>query len=658
MWKRNQFLRDKQIEEELENIFGIPDGSISEDDEENLSDAEGTNDNRNLLSILVGKDVMISSAAEERQESPVLAQSPRPSTSRAVNDSPSVTTRVHSPSLENLSDFSSSSDEESDADEIEWKKQSWQQSPNLESFDDSPLRCTRNLPNRTRPVTYFELFFDVEVMDNIMIQTNKYAEQENARNWTPVTVNELKAFLGIIIQMGIHVLPTIEDYWSSNPLLQVVEIAETMTLQRFQKILKFLHINDNLAMPSRTDENYDKLYKVRPLVDRLNNLCQSNASITNSQSIDECMIKFKGRSSLKQYMPMKPVKRGYKVWCRADSSTGYLYQFQVYTGKTDTAETGLGSNVVKSLCEPLLQNGYSGHMAFDNFFSSFDLLQHLYEQGVYSTATIRSDRVDLPLLVKKPKKTGNREEDERISVAASKASTKVKKLKKGKWKWRVKKNVGFAVWKDTKQVNVVSTAFHPKEKRNCNRTQKDGSKKSIRCPLLIPEYTKRMGGVDRFDQLRTHYAVGRRSRKWWTRIFYFFIDVAITNAYLIYKTNTRVHSVMSQKEFRIALSRELVDNQTFRKRSFQTMPKHITKKKKRVEESDERQKRLYGVPEDVRYQKLGDHWPIEIDTYKRCRYCSTKINNKRSKIECERCKVALCIYPCFKLFHQLQEENP
>lgn len=115
---------------------------------------------------------------------------------------------------------------------------------------------------------------------------------------------------------------------------------------------------------------------------------------------------------------------------------------------------------------------------------------------------------------------------------------------------------------------------------------------------------------------------------------------------------------MSQKEFRIALSRELVDNQTFRKRSFQTMPKHITKKKKRVEESDERQKRLYGVPEEVRYQKLGDHWPIEIDTYKRCRYCSTKINNKRSKIECERCKVALCIYPCFKLFHQLQEENP
>lgn len=109
-------------------------------------------------------------------------------------------------------------------------------------------------------------------------------------------------------------------------------------------------------------------------------------------------------------------------------------------------------------------------------------------------------------------------------------------MKKGKWKWRVKKNVGFAVWKDTKQVNVASTAFHPKEKRTCNRTQKDGSKKSIKCPLLIPEYTKRMGGVDRFDQKRTSYAVGRRSRKWWPRIFYFLIDVAITNDYYIKRT--------------------------------------------------------------------------------------------------------------------------
>ena len=45
------------------------------------------------------------------------------------------------------------------------------------------------------------------------------------------------------------------------------------------------------------------------------------------------MVPFKGRSSLKQYMPQKPVKCGFKVWCRADAYNGYISQMQVYAGK-------------------------------------------------------------------------------------------------------------------------------------------------------------------------------------------------------------------------------------------------------------------------------------------------------------------------------------
>ena len=45
------------------------------------------------------------------------------------------------------------------------------------------------------------------------------------------------------------------------------------------------------------------------------------------------MVKFQVRSSLKHYMPMKPIKRDIKVWVRADSRNGYFSQFEVYTGK-------------------------------------------------------------------------------------------------------------------------------------------------------------------------------------------------------------------------------------------------------------------------------------------------------------------------------------
>ena len=66
------------------------------------------------------------------------------------------------------------------------------------------------------------------------------------------------------------------------------------------------------------------------------------------------MIKFQGRSSLKQYMPMKPTERGIKVWVRADSKNGYFSQFEMYTGKKKGAvEHQLGTRVVKDLTEDL-----------------------------------------------------------------------------------------------------------------------------------------------------------------------------------------------------------------------------------------------------------------------------------------------------------------
>ena len=44
------------------------------------------------------------------------------------------------------------------------------------------------------------------------------------------------------------------------------------------------------------------------------------------------MIPFKGRLSMKQYMPLKPVKRGIKVCECADSSNGFVCDINVYTG--------------------------------------------------------------------------------------------------------------------------------------------------------------------------------------------------------------------------------------------------------------------------------------------------------------------------------------
>ena len=98
---------------------------------------------------------------------------------------------------------------------------------------------------------------------------------------------------------------------------------------------------------------------------------------------------------------MKPIKRGIKVWVLGDSSNGYFWNFQVYTGKVNnTTEKGLGARVVKELTSDL--KGKYHHAFFDNYFTSVNLLVDLEKDGIYSCGTARKDRIGFPEALKKP----------------------------------------------------------------------------------------------------------------------------------------------------------------------------------------------------------------------------------------------------------------
>ena len=165
--------------------------------------------------------------------------------------------------------------------------------------------------NSTRPIDFFFKFFDVEVQESIVFQSNLYIQQKQ-RNVPTFSLHDLRGFLGINVVMGYHKLPSIAHYWSNHPDLNVPIVSSTMTRRRFQSLLANLHVNDD-SLPAGTD----KLWKVRPLIDSLNKNFQKLYDVRRTQSVDESMILFKGRSCLKQYNPKKPIKRGYKFWVRA-----------------------------------------------------------------------------------------------------------------------------------------------------------------------------------------------------------------------------------------------------------------------------------------------------------------------------------------------------
>ena len=82
-------------------------------------------------------------------------------------------------------------------------------------------------------------------------------------------------------------------------------------------------MNNGTLVP-RGDSGYDRLGKIRLLIDHLSSRFKAVYSPHRDVAVDEAMIKFQGQSSLKQYMPLKPTKRGIKVWVLGDSHNGYF----------------------------------------------------------------------------------------------------------------------------------------------------------------------------------------------------------------------------------------------------------------------------------------------------------------------------------------------
>ena len=96
------------------------------------------------------------------------------------------------------------------------------------------------MPIPDSPLDVFEMFFSPDLQEKIVKESNRNAEQvmsdEQYRRWNKITVEELRAYWGFCILMGINKLPSVDDYWSRDPLLRYAPIADKISRWRFREI--------------------------------------------------------------------------------------------------------------------------------------------------------------------------------------------------------------------------------------------------------------------------------------------------------------------------------------------------------------------------------------------------------------------------------------
>ncbi|XP_052746053.1 piggyBac transposable element-derived protein 4-like [Bicyclus anynana] len=530
---------------------------------------------------------------------------------------------------------------------FDWSEEKSTFTARRETFVGTP-GPTFDVTDDMTPQDIFHKMFDVDFVDLLVNETNRYAQQKidymkvtnkmtaHSRmcRWKPTDRPEIISFLALMILQGLYPLATEESYFKFNGYGTMPYIAKIMTYNRFLLLKSMLHFVDNETL---TDKNTNsKLFKIQPIIDYLNNKFSSLYYPCQEIAIDESLLKWHGRLSFAQKIRSKADHVGVRTYELCESSSGYLWRFRVYTGKNATRDDNDHDNrteqtdtddfkpqnatakIVFDLIGPLLYQGHT--VIMDNFYNSPLLARCLKRRQTDCFGTQRLNREFVPNSLKSLTKADLRCGE----VAASYCP-----------------DIMLMVMRDANIFSMIST-YHELEIGTHNKHNKTNYK-----PSLVLDYNKHMGGVDRKDQYMSSQRLERvRSRIWYKKLFGRLFNTAIFNCFVIYKTRHNLR----HRQFRTILAESLL--KTYRQLDLTKETRLITRTTGQ---------NTVTFRQSTCTPKLSDrpivdhdHFPAFTPTKRRrCWWCSHKRQkDSRTAYRCQECNINLCIVGCFRDYHK------
>lgn len=510
------------------------------------------------------------------------------------------------------------------------------------------------------PLQIFCYFFNENIINQIVEETLRAAIADNIQSQFKLNIDDIYRYIGILIYMSLYRFPTLKSYWGKHAF---GPIRACMTRSKFESIKRYLCLRDENKRVKKGEAGYDPLYRTRTLIDHLNDRFDSIPKQARL-CVDEQMCGTKMKHHLRQYMPNKPHKWGIKLFVLCDSY-GYAYRFEIYSGAGDNVilpgepDLGASANIVVRLTNTVQK--FQHHIIyFDNFYTSVPLMVYLRAKGIYSLGTVRPNRIPnskLPcdnIIKDKPRGFSTEFVGSSYGVTISKV-----------------------LWKDNRAVRLLSTyvgvqPFERGIKSGVAKTPRYDRKSKkyveIDCPQIIREYNAHMGGVDLMDGLIGRYHIKAKTRDSATRIFYHLVDMAVTNAYILYRriSNNEKRNPKNDcnlPDFREEIAAGLVE---FQRKPLMGRPRSEASRSPSLHRLGQQSPSVSSSPParlkigaksnhpiaDLRLD-LQDHFPIWLsrDGGKRwCKNCKTS----QTQCICKKCNLHLCCTAnknCFFDYH-------
>jgi hypothetical protein len=451
----------------------------------------------------------------------------------------------------------------------------------------APMR----LPAALTRLHFLQLFLTPALMESWAQLTNAAA----GAAWQPTDSYELLAFIGVHIFMGIDSLPQRRMYWQADTRHQTV--AAVLSRDRFESLTRYLRVSP----PEAAAALRNPFSFVRAFIDSLNHSFPRHWNPGRHLALDESMVSFRGRSDIKQFVPGKPHPHGYKIWVLANEN--YMLQFQLYEGK---AAAGLSIHDMVMQLTALYQN--NNHVLYiDTLFTSPTLVASLFNVGIRVCGSVKRNRIGMP-------------------SAAAMTPAQLAALPRGSHLQMQRGNVTLCAWRDKKLILLLYNHIDPSQLTSLQRWGDDGVIYQLGCPQAIRDYFHHARAVDVINQLHYSYLPGRKSRKCWTRLVWWLIDICILNTFRLWQVQ---HPDESHLAFRMQLALELME----------ALP-------------PERRPQRAAPPPPGGAALAKDHYSLLSQARGDCVHCSHQPNSRvNTKYICAKCRVHLCVGACFSAYH-------
>ncbi|RXM30405.1 PiggyBac transposable element-derived protein 1 [Acipenser ruthenus] len=218
---------------------------------------------------------------------------------------------------------------------------------------------------------------------------------------------------------------------------------------------------------------------------------------------------------------------------------GIVHNFVIYCGKTvqppGLADIGACGNVVIRLSS-IVPKHRNYKLYFDNWFCGLKLQVELAKQEIQSLGTVRANR--LP---------GS---DMKSDAELNRSGCGFFRKKNG-----TVEDVVLHVVKcyNNRSVTLLSTYIGAKSIAEVQRWDRFRSTKvAVQCPAVVKKYNQYMGGVDLLDSLIALYRIKIRSKKWYHRLLFHFIDMTVVTSWLLYWRDCSAKGVPKAEQMRLA----------------------------------------------------------------------------------------------------------